>query len=417
MYVTELENKKKNPPDKLLTRPLIVKNIFPLESIGELKQISESVMFKDHSEIKNEISVKEFKPIDYLHFIQPSIPDKLIASDNYSRICHLASFFNGNISSFFGFETRLNSERSHADYLFAVSSNHGEKEALNSLLHSYDFQSFVNQSDEWNNLKQFTREWCKDGTIINKNIHGLWFEFDMKNKLNVFPIPSVFINTTPISNNYSIDDEQYRWLTEKAIPLLMGKKLSERVENNFIRCVQKLPNGTYLIDIGIMLSRSTSDIRLMLNRIKPENIVSYLKSINWEGDTSNLQILISELEKYVNRITLHFGINEHINSSIGIECSIKSDSFNNGEKWSRFLDYLSEKGLCTIDKKKKVLKFIGSNIDEAEFDFEKYSPIVKTDNSSSSALIRYISHVKISYSLDGKIKAKAYPGVRLFGKN
>lgn len=416
MYVTDLENKKKNPPDKLLGRPLHEKKISPLETVSELNQISDSVMFKDQSEIKSEISTKEFKPVDYLHFIHPSIPDQLISSDNYSRICHLASYFNNNISSFFGFETRLNSEKGLADYLFAVSSHRGEKEALNALLHSYKFQSFVNQYREWNNLKLFTREWCKEGSLLNKKVQGLWFEFDMNNEINGLPIPSVFINTTPISNNFSIDDEQYHWLTEIAIPLLMGEKLSKDIEKNFINCIQKLPNDTYLIDIGIMLSRSSSNIRLMLNKFKPDEIIPYLQSINWKGDISNLQILISELEKYVNRITLHFGINGHVNSSIGIECSMKSDLLNNGEKWSRFLDYLSEKGLCTLEKKEKVLNFIGSDVNEDEFNFETYSPIVKMENSSANALIRYISHVKISYSTDGKIKAKAYPGVRLFGK-
>ena len=417
MYVTDLENKKKNPPDKLLTGSLNENDILSLEPVGELNQISDSVMFKDDSEIRNKLLVHKLKPIDYLHFIHSSIPNQLINSDNYSRICHLASFFNDNISSFFGFETQLNLENGHADYLFAVSSLHGEKEALHSLLNSYKFQPFVNQSSEWNNLRLFTNEWCKDGSILNEKIYGLWFEFDMNHEINGLPIPSVFINTLPISNNFSLNDEQYTWLTEKAIPLLIGEKLSDSVKLNFENCVQNLPNKTFLIDIGFMLSRSNSEIRLMLNKIKTEQIVPYLKSIHWEGDTSNLQLLISELEKYVNRITLHFGINDQINSSIGIECSIKSDSFDNGEKWSRFLDYLSKKGLCTIDKKKEVLNFIGSNINGAEFNFEKYSPIVKTDKSSSNALIRYISHVKISYSMDGEINAKAYPGVRLFGRN
>jgi hypothetical protein len=416
MYVTELENKKRNNPADLLTRPLINKNISPFESAGEFKHRSKTVLFKERPKITQIPPIKDFTPIDFLHLIQSSIPDELIASDNYSRICHLASFFNGSISSFFGFETRFNSERNHADYLVAISSHHGEKEALNSLLHSYKFQSLITHSPEWNNLRQFTIEWCKEGTALNKMIYGLWFEFDMTNEIDGLPIPSIFINTIPISNDYSADDEKYRWLSEKAIPLLMGKKLSQKVKSNFSRCIQKLPNDTYLIDVGIMLSRSSSDIRLMFNRIKPENIITYLKSINWEGDTSNLEILIPELKKYVNRITLHFGINDRVNSNIGIECSIKSDSFNNGDKWSNFLDYLSDKGLCTIKEKKKVLKFIGSDINKEEINFENYNPIVKTDNSSSIALVRYISHVKISYSLDGKLKAKAYPGVRLFGK-
>ncbi len=37
------------------------------------------------------------------------------------------------------------------------------------------------------------------------------------------------------------------------------------------------------------------------------------------------------------------------------------------------------------------------------------------NNDFSSALVRYISHIKLVYEPDHVLSAKAYPGVRLFG--
>ena len=60
----------------------------------------------------------------------------------------------------------------------------------------------------------------------------------------------------------------------------------------------------------------------------------------------------------------------------------------------------------------------GADQEETNHDFSlaSYKPVVKiTDSNCSSALVRYISHIKLVYKPNQPLEAKAYPGVRVFG--
>jgi hypothetical protein len=51
-----------------------------------------------------------------------------------------------------------------------------------------------------------------------------------------------------------------------------------------------------------------------------------------------------------------------------------------------------------------------------DFDLKSYMTAVKIpENNFSRALVRYISHVKLSYKPNYPLEAKVYSGVRLFG--
>jgi hypothetical protein len=103
---------------------------------------------------------------------------------------------------------------------------------------------------------------------------------------------------------------------------------------------------------------------------------------------------------------------------IGLECSFSQDKYHLETGWPDFLDYLVEKDLCIPEKREALLDFTGAEQEDSEsdFDFQTYMVAPRLpDSDYSSALVRYISHVKLLYSPYHKLEAKAYPGVRLFG--
>ena len=129
--------------------------------------------------------------------------------------------------------------------------------------------------------------------------------------------------------------------------------------------------------------------------------------------------MINEIKKYSNFIILHINIGESIDPQIGLECFISPDKYHEGHGWDDFLTYLVEKKACLPDIKSALLDFPGVDREnnENEFTFDSYMPSVKLpDNNFSKAIVRYISHVKISYHPGEPIEAKAYTGVRLFGR-
>lgn len=173
------------------------------------------------------------------------------------------------------------------------------------------------------------------------------------------------------------------------------------------------------MDAGVMLSRAAPGVRLIIAKIQPDHIIPYLKKMGWSEEHDNLSNLLGDLKRHATRIVLHITLTEQgIEQKIGIECSFKSDRYHLETRWASFFDYLVDKGFCVPEKKDALLQFMGIEQEDVKrnFDLSLYQPTVKIqDDDFTSALVRYISHVKLIYEPGKKILAKAYPGVRLFG--
>ncbi len=368
--------------------------------------------------ISRKFQFTDFHPVDYLSFIKPHMSDDLISSQNYDEIKNLASQFTGGLTSFFGFESHLSKSDARLDYLIAVSSQKGEREALLNLIKNGSLPDKFLNKQEWQNVGIFTEKWADPSSILYTNILGLWLEFDTSEKYNEALVPSIFLQTIPLRGDNSEDIEKCKWVTRIAIPMLTGRMVSEKLEKKFLNILEKLPKGASVFHIASMLSRNTEGMRLVIKRINPKDVVSYLESIGWADEDNGLRDLLKEIKKYSNCIRLHINISDQVDPEIGLECFISPDQYHKGQGWNEFFNHLVEKGMCLPNMKSALLDFPGVTQEDPsnEFNFESYLPSVKlTDNAFSKAIVRYISHVKISYKPGSPIKAKAYTGVRLFG--
>jgi hypothetical protein len=375
--------------------------------------------FPLESSIKQrELLLKGSHATDFLCLVEPYLSEALISSQNYAEIKNLADYFTGSVTSFFGFESSLNNSENQSDFLFAVSSKRGERETLVNLIENGNFQDIFRKKPEWQRVAKFASAWADPKSILYDMVLGIWFEFDAEQLLSEVPIPNIFIHPVSIHTFSSKEISQHKWLIQTALPLLTGRRLSKMIQQRITNSIQKLPSEASLFQTGIMLSRATSSVRLVIKRMHPNQIIPYLNSIGWSDETNGLSSLLDELEKYVTRIVLHIGVGEKIDNKIGIECSFYPDLYNQETRWSDFLAYLTEKGLCRPEKKSALLCFPGVEQEDMndDFDLKSYMTAVKIpENNFSRALVRYISHVKLSYEPNYPLEAKVYSGVKLFG--
>ena len=84
MYVSDRKNLKKMLPETPFHQLSAKRDIQHLEEFGEIKKISDSVMFSEKPKTEEISTIKEFRPIDYLNYIQSSIPNEFISKSNYS---------------------------------------------------------------------------------------------------------------------------------------------------------------------------------------------------------------------------------------------------------------------------------------------------------------------------------------------
>jgi len=355
---------------------------------------------------------------DYLRFIEPYIPEALISRLNFTEIKNLASFFTGRITSFFGFETRLNKNDGRADYLLAISSRKGEREALLSLLKKNDLSTQFLQKIEWQRIKTFIEQWSEDTSILSRKVIGLWLEFDTAYNQSAAPVPGLFVQIKPISKDENGNIEDFSWITKELLPILTGGNLTSKTEDMIKKSFTQLPNKSSILFVAAMISRKSSIIRTTI-KMGVTQIVPYLESLGWQDEQNTLSSLLDEIKKYSTRIILHLNIGEELNPKIGLECSFSPDMYHCEKRWSAFFDYLIQKGVCLPEKKEQILSFMGVDQEDShqEFTFESYVPSVKLNNANfTGAIVRYLSHIKIQYQPNQPITAKAYPGVRLFGR-
>ncbi len=357
--------------------------------------------------------------VDYLPFIEQYIPKELISHQNFSQLTDLANILSGDLTSFLGFESRLMESEPQADYLFAISSLKGERDALADLIKNGNLPETFLSKTGWQNIGNFAKMWSDSNSVLYDKVIGLWLEFDADNSFCEAPVPSIFLQTVPLHIDNPEEMEKCRWVTKTAIPILTGHPVSKEAEKFFITTLKKLPGGASVFYVAAMLSRNSEEIRLVIKRIHPDKIVAYLKSLGWTDKDEGLMVLLNEIKKYSNCIRLHVNIGDHVDPKIGLECFISPDKYHNGKGWGDFLDYLVKNKLCLPNLKSALLDFPGVDQENSNYDFnlDSYTPSVKLPNSNfSKAIVRYISHVKLSYEPNTPIEAKAYTGVRLFGK-
>lgn len=389
-----------------------------LENILNLTERYQHKLLVEHTIVPRELLCKNAQATDFLSLVKPYLSEELISSQNYAEIKNLIDYFSESVTSFFGFESSLNTAENQSDFLFAVSSKRGERDALARLMQQGHFPAFFYKKSEWRQIAKFTNAWANPQSILYDKVLGIWFEFDVEDLVSEAPIPNIFIHPVAIQASASGDISQFQWLLTTALPLLKGRRLSKTIEQKVADAILKLPPEAALFQVGIMLARSQTNVRLVIKRIHPKQIIPYLVSLGWSDDSNDLSVLIDELQNFVTRIVLHIGIGVNIDRKIGIECSFYPDQYNKESRWSDFFTYLKQKGLCLTEKKSAISRFPGVEHDDSdtEFNLNTYMTAVKNSHENySCALVRYISHVKISYEPQYPLEVKVYSGVRLFG--
>lgn len=369
------------------------------------------------------LSLKNVEPVQFLSSIEPYISETLISGQNYTEIKNLASHFNGGVTSFFGFESRLTSPEAQSDYLFAISSKRGERETIAHLIRDGQLPDSFTRQPEWQRVRDFILEWADPNSVLYNTVLGLWFEFDMDGSTEKSPVPSIFLHTITFKSDSLGDTNKIHWLTHQALPLVIGQPLSEKIEQRLIQCIQNLPREANITQFGLMLSRSAQGLRIVVNRIQPKEILPYLETLGWSSGTDDLSSLLTELEKQVTRFSLNIDILENgIGPKIGIECSYYPhlhDQYELEPRWIAFFDYLVKKNLCLKEKRDGLIDFLPEGkYQEAHEDDSQIPLTIATkisQNASMTQLMRQMGHIKIVYQPNRPLEAKGYFGARLFG--
>ncbi|MBN1860980.1 MAG: hypothetical protein JW840_05925 [Candidatus Thermoplasmatota archaeon] len=373
---------------------------------------------EDHTRMYHHLPLKSILASNYLSFAEPYLAE-LVSQDSLKEILCTAQYFPGNLTSFLGFECRLTDTQSRADWAFAISGMGDDREVFTNLMENGNLPKQYFQQQEWKHIADFAKAWIDPKSLLYHKIQCFWFEFDMPDQLPVTLIPSVFFGPEKTTGRGDADEvSQFLSIINTTVSVLKGKRLSHSLERQLAACIRQLPTNASIQFIGVMFSRSTNGIRLYVKRLLPKQIVPYLTSLGWSDTNGRLSSLIDELSDRADRFVIGFDVvEEGIIPKIGIECSFISNNFHLETRWGELLEYLVEKNLCLPEKRDALLRYSGSENTDT-FSGGIMRPLVSVsrhlDTLISSAIVRYISHIKVVYQPGHPLEAKAYPAIRLF---
>ncbi len=319
--------------------------------------------------------------LDILSFFQHySMLDK-----NFAHQVEKISGLFGASSKNFIFEIPLVGDEPKVDF----SLNIRETEILR-LLDFWGEKKFKSLllNDNWDKILKFFIEWGHLDSSIHKNIQDVWFEFDRDQLYMELPVPCLFFSPGILRNGSGlvINKEKINvdWLLNLLLILLPKNRLTKELKENLIKCIEKLPPGGVIFQIGIMMSRTFNELRICTS-MKADYYLSYLDKIAWEGPFDHLGDTIDNFKKYVDAFFLDFDIKEKVFQTLGIECCFRMGK-DTLPKLNKFLDYLINRNLCTKEKARFIMSWC--TIDK---DYQKN-----------------LSHIKIVLPPSRVLKAKAY---------
>jgi hypothetical protein len=360
------------------------------------------------------------RPSTIAHYLDaavaPRISDRLISLKSLSNIRQIAALLPGAITDFFGFECELGVSDPTADFLVCCRASQGAPNVLSGQMPDRDLPELLLTHPVWQRIRSFSTEWSNPGSAVADRIHNIWLEFDVNGIPASIPVPSVFIGPENLQSiNPAVDTSQMpdrcAWLTDSALPLFLGGEVPPALKGQIARCLNLLPPGARMFQVGLMLSRASSLTRLCVRGVSPKQILEYLQVLDYDTSSGQLHALLELLSPMVERIDLDMDVDDRVLPKIGLECYLPA----NTSAVHQFLNHLVSCGLSTPAKAEALESWGGvaherSNPEIWPRDLLALSGFL--GGRAHSAFARWLHHVKIVHQPGLPLQAKAYLAVQ-----
>lgn len=351
--------------------------------LGDIVRVSKQIRMNFQN---NNLTLK-----DTFHIIQKSTPLAFFRAPYYSRIASCAGLFPDAITDSLGFECRLN-DNSRVDFGFCCSNKNSVTEFLAKHTVLPEHHQRLLGGKQWQKMRDFLRGWYASRPL-RENIVNMHLEYDTHQPDCMYRVPSLFFR--PRDLNRSIAD--LTWITERALPTLQGGPLSQRQKEVFQRCIENLPTGAKVSQIGLMLSRKSRALRLCIRGVAGEHFQEYLQRIGYTGIASQAQAVLEKLSSVGGKIDLQIDFTDKVHGRLAFECGYSEQYVE--YDWFIFLERLEKLGLCTSEKKLLLMQWAGVFLNTMSANL---LPVI---------FVKFINHIKVQYIPGKPLAAKAYPWV------
>jgi hypothetical protein len=258
----------------------------------------------------------------------------------------------------------------------------------------------------WERVQGFCARWADAGDPLHAGVSDMWLEFDMDGlDMDIspppIPIPGIFFGTAP-------DVADQAGVIAMAVSALRGRPDNTPLPPGVSRCLEALPRGATIQQIGMMFSRQTDDLRLCAVGLASADVPGFLARAGWEGPMDELRALIARMTRSVENLVIDLDVGDTVRPKLGLEGYIDRDPTK--ARWEELFRDLTERGECTPEKQSGVLAWLGYSTQRS---LPERWPINLLSAKAPapdyvSGFVRHLNHVKMAYQPGRPLEAKAY---------
>jgi hypothetical protein len=320
---------------------------------------------------------------DYLLAIDDHLPTVLVSSEALSDIRRIGRELPPVRSACF--ECPLGEIGGVTD--FSVCAD-GAVEHLSGRNAFAKLDDTIVTSSPWQRFRAFCEGWS-DSALL-RHISNVWLEFDRSRHSVPVSRPSVFFGVHRTKDR--------RRLAEAGVSLLRGESLPIQLAQALTFSLSALPKEARIFQVGVMLSRENTPVRLCMIGFTRDRLLDYLLAIRWPGSIEDVRRILRSISPHLPILAVDFDLDSSVGGvgpRLGLECYMGREHqlVNVHPNWERFLEQLIRSGLCLPSERDALLAWPGYTLRDVIF---------------PSVFFRGLNHVKVVWEPPGFVYAKAY---------
>lgn len=275
----------------------------------------------------------------WLDLVCPRLPPALVGEESHARMGRALEAVPAGLVARFGFECRLDDVAAEADVLFSADVKTG---GLEMLAGRHPLVELPPPAPEWEPLVRLCRR-REPGSMLARAADDLWVELDTAAGEN--PPPSVFFGLR-VAGLPGDPAASMHEVLEAGFEALLGQPLAHDTRAALGSVIELLPARARVFQAGAMLSRPGSPIRICLDNLAREQIVSLVEAVRGRPEALALGAALDGLTAPAGAVRPGLDVGAGVGERIGLEC------YGN---LPPLLERLTHAGLCVPAKRDALL--------------------------------------------------------------
>lgn len=357
---------------------------------------------------------QEFSLGDYFPPLEHRIAGRIISAAAYASIKSFVDTLPGSVSALWGFEVPLHPEAGAAngvaDFLFCSTQPERHSRVLAGQSKRSKVPAAYLEMPAWQKIQHFCQSWEDESHELHGQLHNTWLEFDVATNSPPYQ-PSFFFGLLP-------PDATTAAKRRRVISAALSELAPEIMTPVFVKALNKVMirrDDSWVFQVGIMLARETSALRLCLRDLADaDEAVQLLVDLGWPGDVEQVRSLLLELAPLCESIDLDIDLETGpapvLGAKLGIECS-----FGRSDKTMAYTDkftrWLVNRDMLSADCAEALVAYNGlvhqdANPQAWSSHLLKLAALSGPDMANQIAC--WVHHIKIVHQPDAPLSAKAY---------